>query len=112
MSLRRSRSIEPHQTFCLVKGKYHPYGSVWMQIMTHFGRRDQLMRRMISDSRKAIEREIRKHGLTFVRWAQINRGHDCNSRQFIWHIAADVVYDDAYHALQPGCYKQPDPVSA
>lgn len=108
MTLRKPRSIRAHPHTCEIKGKHYAYGSVWCTVATTAWK---IPRKVMSATRKSIEREIRRNNLTFVQWVPVSNGYDYIHRGYLWHVAADVVYDDAYDRLQrkkpvihPSCF--------
>lgn len=100
MTLRKPRNLECGQCFCYYSKAPLaplPYGSVWLQIATLANR---VSRKSVADAKRAIEKSIRKDGLTFARWAPITHEYNVSNRGYVWHVAADVVWDDVYEKVQ------------
>ena len=99
--LRKPRSLVLWDYNCHRKGESHkslPYGTVWVQVLSQGA---PPRRAIVANARAIIAKEIRRAGFTFARWVPVLSVRDPHLyNHSIWHIAADVVWDDAYEKAQ------------
>ncbi len=103
--MRRPRGLvlRPHD--CHWKGSRQgiAYGSVWVDVLaTGAVHKAALRPDLLRNARKLIADHISKAGLTFARWAPITNHWDLVNLGYVWHVCAEVVWDDAYEAVQTG----------
>lgn len=101
MTLRRSRSIVPWEHTCIVNGKHMAYGSVWLEFTTTPQKIPRkMLLKAVRSAKAEIEKTVRRCGFAFVRWAPLTSQPSPHHYRLIWHVCAEVVWDDAYEALQ------------
>lgn len=94
--LRRPPHIKLGQTLCYVSGRPMAYGSVCMDLLIEGKWPPTRERQEIRRAKDSIEKTVRDSDLTFCKWSVTKRHHPEYPGHRLWHIAADVVWDEAY----------------